>query len=131
VKRFLCLAPIALLSACTFTTDGLNSLGSIAPSPASITHLGNTLIDDKAVAVAYVALDATTTLVDGAVAAGKLVPRSATALRVANALDAARHAINAASDAQRAGQADNYATAITQATAALSEARAAIQGAGR
>ena len=131
MKRLLLLAPLALLSACTFTTDGLNSLGSLAPSPAALTHLDRTLIDDKAVGVAYVALDAATTAVDLAIANGKITPRSPTALRVADALDAARHAVNAASDAQRAGQATDYATAVAQATAAMSEVTAAIHGASK
>lgn len=128
--RSLLIAAAALsLSACA-ATGPVASAGSAPaqPSASAVTPLANTAIDDKAIVVAFQALDATATAADALLAAGVIQPGSQSALRLANGLESAKTWLNIASQAQKAAQAENYVAAIAQASAALTSVRSAIGG---
>jgi hypothetical protein len=86
------------------------------------TRAGQTLV------VAWRAFDALLTAVDALQAAGAITAGSPRALRIANAIDRTRTALNAATDAVRAGNQQDFTQALALAQAALGEARAAIGG---
>jgi hypothetical protein len=56
-----------------------------------------------------------------------IAPGSPRALQMASVADRTRHALNAATDALRAGNSANFAAAMAQAEQALSEAHAAME----
>ena len=96
--------------------------------------VGTSLGDAKSKAaqtlvVAWRAFDALLTAVDGLQAAGVLKAGTPKALKVADLLDRTRNALNAATDAVRAGDANSFSEALALAKSALEEARAAIGGA--
>jgi hypothetical protein len=108
-------APAVLLSACN-TTGGLQS-----PAP-----LTKTAIDDHGIRYAFLTLDTLASLADSGIKAGWLVPGSAKALAVANGLDTVRHALNAASAAQKAGSLTEYSAAFDNAQRAMVEVQKAL-----
>jgi hypothetical protein len=80
----------------------------------------------QALAIAWRSFDLILSLVDAAQAAGKLKKDSPEAIRVHDTLARALAALNAATDALRAGQAENFTSALTLAEAALREASAVV-----
>lgn len=135
IRSILCLAAALSLAACGGSPGTVASAGSTpaqssasAPASTSVSPLANTTLDDKAIIVAFEALDAAATAADALVAAKAITPGSPRAVTIANGLDGARKWLNIASAAQRAGQADNYVTAIAQAAAAVAGVRAALKG---
>ena len=107
----------------TLALSGCTTLPSALDSPAP---LQQTVIDDRAVRYGFLSLDALATLADSALDAKLLVPGSAKALAIANALDKARHAMNAASAAQKAGSLASYNLAFDEATKAMAEVKLAL-----
>jgi len=125
-RSLLCVGLAVSLAACGAT----GPVASTGPAPAqpSTSPLSQTSIDDKAVIVAFEALDAAASAADALLAAGVIAPGSTTALRLADSLSAAKTWLNTASIAQRAGQAENRAAALAQAAAALAAVRQALKG---
>ena len=115
------LAALSLAGCTTFPADpGINTSGTLETAQ---TRAGQTLV------IAWRAFDALLTAVDGLQAAGAITAGSPRALRIADGLDRARNALNAATDALRAGNQADYTQALALAQAALGEARSAIGGA--
>lgn len=105
------------LSACA----GLLEDPTSAPAP-----LEQTSIDERGLVLAYATfgtvLDSVDILIDNDV----IVPGSPRALQIADAVDTAKAAFEAASAAQRAGSTTSYVTAIAEARAAIETIRALI-----
>jgi hypothetical protein len=112
---------LALVVAASLTLGGCNTLGRQSPAP-----LSKTVIDDHGIRYAFLTLDTLASLADAGVKAGWLVPKTATALSVANGLDTVRHALNAASHAQRAGSLRDYQAAFDEAQRAMVEVQKAL-----
>lgn len=96
------------------------TLSANSPAP-----LAQTVIDEKALSVAYIAYDAFLTLTDVQVDAGKLKGAKATERKAV--LERIYGALRAASAARRAGSVSDYNNAVAEAFAALELARAAIR----
>ena len=114
---FACLLMPMALAAC----ETFPNASTPPPAPGSVT-----LLDDKVVTTAFTALDVVVDEVTKARQSGAIVPGSDRAVRIAAALDTARHALNAASAAQRAGQSASYAEAFANAHAAFLDLKAAL-----
>ncbi len=104
---------------------GLGSIGS-ASSTAPPAPLASTQIDDKALVVAFDAYDTVLDAVDALIAANILKPETPRALKVANALETAKNALNAAREAQLAGSAQTYEDALRRAQNAFLLAQSAL-----
>ncbi len=88
----------------------------------------STIIDDKALIVALQSADTIATSVDALVAVGAVQPGSERALAIRSGLIRLRRLLTAASAAQRAGEAQTYAQALTDAARAAQDITAAIRG---
>jgi hypothetical protein len=119
-KLLSALVALALTSCTTLSADG-----SFTPNSTvqSLTDRAS-----QALIVAWRGFDAILTAVDGLRAAGVIRDGSPKALRVADALDRARNALNAATEAVRIGNAGGFTGAMSQAQLAFTDARAAIGG---
>lgn len=82
----------------------------------------------QALIIAWRAFDTLLSAVDALQAAGAIQAGSPRALRIANALETARNALNAATEAVRVGSAADYTQALSRAQQALADARAALGG---
>lgn len=132
---FVGLAIAALsLASCRVTSGGLtnpataggvgavlDAVGAKAPAPLVVT-----LIDEKSVLIALESADVIATGVDQLVAAGFVVPGSPRALTIKTGLIALRSFLTAASAAQKAGNADTYAEAMTEAAKAFRSVAGAL-----
>lgn len=107
------------------TTGGVSSPGSVLSGPPAT--LERTVIDDRAIKFAFEAFDTVLFGVDFAVAAKKVTPGTPKALAVRRYIQETQHYLNAASSAQRAGSASNYADAFANATKSLAQLRASIK----
>lgn len=104
----------------------LGALTSVAlPPPAP---LAQTVVDERALNLAWEAYDTVLTTVDGLVEAGVLVRNTPRALQVRSALIQVRTGLNAATAAARAGNAATYAEALASATQAYSQVRSLLSG---
>jgi hypothetical protein len=101
-----------------------NLAGGLPPSPAAAAD--QTTLDEKAVTVAALAVDALAVSATHLVQAGVIEKGSPRALAVADGLDRARRWVNAAAAARRAGNADSYAEALTKAGEALAAVKFAL-----
>lgn len=99
----------------------IDATGAVAPAP-----LAKTLIDEKGVLMALQSTDVIATGVDRLVAAGVFVPGSPKALTIRSGLVALRTFLKAASAAQKAGNANSYAVAMTEAAKSFREIAAAL-----
>lgn len=81
-----------------------------------------------ALIAAWRAYDALLTATDGLITAGVLVPNSPRALRVRDILQRLRNALNAATDAVRAGNETSFVSATALIQQAFAEANQAIGG---
>jgi hypothetical protein len=112
---------VALLSmgACASVTadPGLSAASTVAEVH---TKAGQSLV------VAWRAFDAFLTAVDALRAGGVVKPGSADAAKLADLIDRTRHALNAATDALRAGNGAGFTQSLTLAQSALAEATASI-----
>lgn len=113
-----------VVSGCT--PPGITAPPGSASSPAAITGLDRTLIDDKAVDLAFDALDVAAYGADALIQLKKVTKGSATADAIATGLDTTRYWLNAARRFQRLGQATSYTDAIAQAAAAYKGVTARI-----
>jgi hypothetical protein len=80
----------------------------------------------QSLVVAWRAFDAFLTAVDALRAGGVIKPGSADAAKLAELIERTRHALNAATDALRAGNGADFTQSLTLAQSALAEATAAI-----
>lgn len=94
-------------------------------SPPS-SPLSQTVIDDKVIVLSFEALGVASSAANALIDTGFIKPGSPAALKLADGLETSRAWLNIASAAQRAGQAQDYATAIAQATSALTGIQAQI-----
>ena len=115
------LVALSLAGCTTFPADP--AIGPTSPIEAVKTKAGKTLV------VAWRAFDALLTAVSGLQAAGVLQAGTPKALKVADLLDRARNALNAATEAVRIGDEGSFSDALAQAHKALADAQAAIGGA--
>ena len=113
-KIFLALSLVAMLPACTTLTS---------PAP-----LANTTIDEKSLIVALQTFDTALTAIDQLVAAHVIMPGSPKAVALANAIETAKKAYNAASAAQRVGNASSYAAALLQVQGAVAQINELVKG---
>ena len=107
------------------------SLGLAACSTnplASPAPLASTTIDEKGLIIALQTFDTLLTAVDKLVAAGVITPGSPTAVKIADAINTAKIALQAASAAQQAGNASSYISAISEAQAAIANINLLIKG---
>jgi hypothetical protein len=118
--RALVIAVSLALSACTPF-----NLGGLAQAPAP---LASTAIDEKGLILALQTFDTVLTGVDRLVAAGVIKPRSPRAIQIADVIETAKTAYQAASAAQRAGNSSSYYVAIGQAQAAVAQINLLIKG---
>jgi hypothetical protein len=112
---------VALSLASCNTTFGDGSLDPSAPVEQAQTEAS------KALVVAWRAFDALIAAGEGLRDAGVLRPGTETAIRVADAVQAARLALTAATSAARAGDIAQFRTALSQAQDAFRAAEAAIR----
>jgi hypothetical protein len=96
------------------------SLGAASGVGEVRTKAGQSLV------VAWRAFDAFLTAVDALTAGGVIKPDSADAVRLAGLIDRTRHALNAATDALRAGNGAGFSQSLALAQSALAEATAAL-----
>lgn len=111
---------IALSIALAGCQSGLNLN---APAP-----LAATTIDEKALIVALQTFDTVLTAVDRLTAAGVIVPGSARAVHIADAIHKAKLAFQTASAAQRVGNTGSYFTALAQAQSAIASINLLMKG---
>lgn len=114
-KLFLALS-ITLASCSSFP-----GIGTQAP-------LAATTIDEKGLILALETFDTVLTGVDRLIAAGVIVPGSPTAIKIADAIAKAKVALQAASAAQRAGNASGYVSAINDAKVAIASINVLMKG---
>lgn len=127
-RSLILLAASLSLCACG-PAGGVASAGSSPAeswaSPPS-TPLTQTKIDDKVIVLSFEALGVAATAANVLIDTGIIKPGSPTANKLADGLETSRAWLNIASAAQRAGQANDYATAISQATTAIAGIQAQI-----
>jgi len=126
--RSLLIACAALSLAACGATGPVASTGPAPaqPTASAITPLANTTIDDKAIVLAYEALEVAASAVDELLVAQVIKPGSPAALRIADGLSSAKTWLSVAGQAQKAAQADNAAVALLQASSALAGVYSAI-----
>lgn len=96
----------------------------VAP-PAELT--AKVTIDDKAIRIVFLAFDGTLSIIDGIVATGQLAKNSPAAVRLRDAIRLTQRWLNAASAAQRVGDARSYRAALDQAQRALFAVQTALR----
>lgn len=98
------------------------------PSPLSPAPLATTAIDEKTLVLALQTFDTLLTAVDRLVAAGVIVPGSARATQIADAIHTAKTAYQVASEAQKVGNSSSYLAAMARATTAIATINNLIKG---
>lgn len=116
MKKIFIALSLALTSCST-----VSALGSPAP-------LAQTTVDEKTLVVALQTFDTTLTAIDQLVAAGVIKPGSPQALAIANYIDTAKKAYQAAAAAQRVGNASSYAAALLQVQNAIAQINSLVKG---
>lgn len=112
-----------LLIAIALATAGCTSIAPITSAP-----LMQTTVDEKALILSLQTFDTVLTAVDQLIAAGVIKPGSRRAVQIADVIAKAKVAFNAASAAQRAGNATNYISAIADAQQAVANINILIKG---
>lgn len=107
------------------TAAAIADSAGVAP-PSAISPGAKTLADDRGIIIAFQTLDVLASAADTILAVKPSVAGTPAAYKLADALDAARHSLNAASQAQRAQQATSYKAALEAAAAAMTSAKAAL-----
>lgn len=124
-------APLAL-TACNLGSQGqIASASTVAASVADAVGapkptLQGTAIDEQALTLAAKAVDLAALSASALVAARVIEPGTPRALALAQGLDRARMAVNAAADARNAGNATSYTAALADAENAVAQIRATI-----
>lgn len=111
---------IALAIASTSLTS-CATLGSPAP-------LAQTTVDEKALVIGLETFDTLLTAIDRLRDAGVLKPGSARAVQIADAIEVAKRGYQAASAAQKVGNASSYLVALAQAQDAIVRINGLIKG---
>ena len=96
---------------------------SVPPAPAPLTH---TIIDEQALTLASQTVDVLALSASALVKNHVITPGSPAALKLADGIDRARTAINAAALAREAGNSKSYAEALTKARAAIAQVRSVL-----
>lgn len=99
--------------------------GGVLSTPAPLTH---TVLDEKALILALQTFDTVLTAVDRLVAAGVITPGSPRAVQIADAIEKAKVAYQAASAAQRAGSSTNYLAELANAGSAVAQINSLLKG---
>lgn len=136
MKRLVLMACAVLaLAGCAFGGEGtVRSAADIAAASADAigvkppTPAADTAIDEQLVTIAIKGVDTAAISASALVRARVIAPGSPTALKLATALDRARHGVNAAAAARKVGNATSYRAALADAEAALAEIQTAIGG---
>jgi hypothetical protein len=113
-----------LFIAISIALAGCTPTGGIVTSPP----LSATSIDEKALVLTLETFDTMLTAVDRLVDAKIITPGSPRAIQIANVIAKAKVALQAASAAQRAGNASSYLAAIGDAQAAIANINTLIKG---
>lgn len=111
------------LAALSLTSCAL--VDKIVSSPAP---LAQTAIDEKGLIIALQTFDTVLSAVDRLIAAGVIKPGTPRAIQIADAIQTAKRAYQAASAAQRVGNSAAYSTAIANASAAIGHINLLIKG---
>jgi len=98
------------------------------PNPLAPAPLASTSIDEKTLVIALQTFDTVLTAVDKLVAARVITPGSPKAIAIADAIAKAKQAYQAASAAQRVGNASSYIAALGQAQVAIAQINLLIKG---
>lgn len=112
---------IALALSTAACTPGIDILGAPAP-------LQKTVIDEKGLLAAWSDFVVALTAVDGLIVAKVIVPGSPRALQIKGYLKTAQNGLNAATAAQKAGNASSYFAALNEAQTALRLASTTLRG---
>jgi hypothetical protein len=109
------------------TSLALSSCG-MTPNirPPANPPLAATMIDEKAIAIAFESFDAALIAIDGAIAAGVIEPGTPRANRIADLVEVTRTSLNAAASLQKAGNTADLAVQFAAAKAALAQIRRLI-----
>jgi hypothetical protein len=118
-KTMMAVGALLSLGACTSVPadPGVGAASSVAEAR---TKAGQSLV------VAWRAFDAFLSAVDALREGGVVKPGSADAAKLADLIDRTRHALNAATDALRAGNGADFTRSLALAQSALAEATAAM-----
>ena len=123
MKRILILLGALTLTACQLPDISIGSGLGQSPAP-----LAQTVVDDKALSLAWssfdVALDGINMLAD----TGYLKPGTPKAIKVADGIDKVTAFLTAAESAAAAGSAKDYNVALANAKGAIVQLRAALKG---
>jgi len=123
-KLLSALVALSLTSCASFpAVPGLPDLSSPQATVGPVTNKAV-----PALITAWRGYDAILTAVQALRAAGVIRQGSPAALRIADALERALHALNAATDAVRAGNEASYTSAMVLARQAFTDAQSAIGG---
>lgn len=146
MRRLLLFATALSLAACATVPPGAMDADTGAPSKSEASFavaeaaarvadaigqappvtLAATTIDEKAIRAAFVTFDHALDLIDAAVAGGVIHRGTPTALTIRRVVVTTQAALNAASAAQRAGNATSYTAALHDAESALASLRIAL-----
>lgn len=119
MKKILIALSLASMSLSSCTT--VRSLSGPAP-------LSRTTIDEKTLIVGLQTFDTVLTAIDRLVAARVIVPGTPRAIQIADAIQKAKVAYQAASAAQKVGNASSYLAALVQAQDAIVKINALVKG---
>lgn len=130
MKRLIICAALALALPGCKTTTMLHAGAAVADAAGAPAPdvLNRTTADEKALLVAAKSIRTAAASAQALVEAGVITPGSPRAMGIANALDRARDAINAAAEARRAGSAQSYTEALAHAEEAVDQVKDIISG---
>lgn len=120
IAAFLLLLAMPALAGC----GTLGNFGNLAERPPA--PLAQTTLDDQAVKVSYQSFDLALDAVNGLIDVGIIKPGSPTAKKLADLIEVVKASLNAATEAQRAGQSQSYIEAMERIRAAFVEMRVLI-----
>lgn len=132
MRRLIIIAGALALASCG--QSGVNSAGSVAAGTADMlgfkvpATLTRTSADEKAISDAWLVFEAFLKGEQAARKAGKLIPGTPKAIAVANGIDRVTAALQSASAAQQALNAEKWSNAWREATLAFADAQRALKG---
>jgi hypothetical protein len=126
MKKLLSALVALSLTSCTTAFPAVPGLGSLSDPSVTIGPVANKAV--PALITAWRGYDAVVTAVQALRVAGVIQQGSPKALRIADALERALNALNAATDAVRAGNETSFTGAMALARQAFTDAQSAIGG---
>ena len=119
---------LAILLLVCISLTGCAGMGGLMNGPLGSppTPLASTQIDDQAVKTSFKAFDLALDAVNALIDAGIIKPGSNSANKIADQIENVKSALNAAADAQRAGQSSSYAEAMGRVRDSFLEIRLLI-----